>query len=58
MTATTQIFRDSDADRRHRAKWWTSRIAIYGVLIFFSFANAYGRRFFLLIGFKSTNHIE
>ena len=33
MTASTQIFRDSDSDRRHRAKWWTSRIAIYGVLI-------------------------
>lgn len=33
MTANTQIFRDSEADRRHRAKWWTSRIAIYGVLI-------------------------
>lgn len=33
MTATTQIFRDSESDRRHRAKWWTSRIAIYGVLI-------------------------
>ena len=33
MTTTTQIFRDSEADRRHRAKWWTSRIAIYGVLI-------------------------
>lgn len=28
-----QIFRDSEADRGHRAKWWTSRIAIYGVLI-------------------------
>jgi multiple sugar transport system permease protein len=33
MTASTQIFRDSEADRSHRAKWWTSRIAIYGVLI-------------------------
>ncbi|MEZ5754616.1 MAG: carbohydrate ABC transporter permease [Paracoccaceae bacterium] len=33
MTVSTQIFRDSEADRRHRAKWWTSRIAIYGVLI-------------------------
>lgn len=33
MTASTKIFRDSEADRRHRAKWWTSRIAIYGVLI-------------------------
>ncbi len=33
VTGTTQIFRDSEADRRHRAKWWTSRIAIYAVLI-------------------------
>jgi len=33
MTATTQIFRDTEADRRFRAKWWTSRIAIYAVLV-------------------------
>jgi multiple sugar transport system permease protein len=33
MTASSQVFRDSDSDRRFRAKWWTSRIAIYGVLI-------------------------
>ncbi len=33
MTATAQIFRDSSTDLTHRAKWWTSRIAIYGVLI-------------------------
>ncbi len=30
---TTQIFRDSSTDLNHRAKWWTSRVAIYGVLI-------------------------
>ena len=30
---TTQIFRDTSTDLNHRAKWWTSRIAIYGVLI-------------------------
>jgi multiple sugar transport system permease protein len=29
----SRSFRDSEADRSHRAKWWTSRIAIYGVLI-------------------------
>lgn len=28
-----QIFRDSEADLAHRAKWWTGRIAIYGALI-------------------------
>ncbi|MBC2836572.1 carbohydrate ABC transporter permease [Paragemmobacter straminiformis] len=30
---TTQIFRDTSTDLNHRAKWWTSRIAIYGVLV-------------------------
>ena len=33
MTATAQIFRDSSTDLNHRAKWWSSRIAIYGVLV-------------------------
>lgn len=33
MTASTQIFRDTSTDLNHRAKWWSSRIAIYGVLI-------------------------
>jgi multiple sugar transport system permease protein len=31
--ATEQIFFDSEADRGHRAKWWASRVAIYGVLL-------------------------
>jgi multiple sugar transport system permease protein len=29
----TQIFRDSDTDLAHRAKWVTGRVAIYGALI-------------------------
>ena len=29
---TTQIFRDSAADRTFRAKWWTGRVVIYGLL--------------------------
>ncbi len=37
MTAQTPIFRDSEADLSHRAKWWTSRIVIYGVLILWAF---------------------
>ncbi|MFZ5710031.1 MAG: carbohydrate ABC transporter permease [Pseudomonadota bacterium] len=33
MTAAgEQIFRDGPADARFRAKWWASRVAIYGVL--------------------------
>ncbi len=30
---TTQIFKDAEADRSHRMKWWASRTAIYGALI-------------------------
>jgi multiple sugar transport system permease protein len=30
---TQQIFRDHETDLAHRAKWWSSRIAIYGALI-------------------------
>jgi multiple sugar transport system permease protein len=29
----TAIFKDSDADRSHRARWFASRVLIYGVLI-------------------------
>ena len=32
-TTKTQIFHDADVDLRYRMKWWTSRVAIYGVLI-------------------------
>jgi multiple sugar transport system permease protein len=37
MTTTAQIFHDSPADRGHSARWWTSRIAIYGALILWAF---------------------
>ncbi len=34
MTDTpVQIFRDSEADRGFRMKWWASRTAIYGILV-------------------------
>jgi multiple sugar transport system permease protein len=37
MTDTpVQIFRDSDTDRSFRMKWWASRTAIYGVLVFWA----------------------
>lgn len=36
MTDTAQIFHDSAADRAFRAKWWTGRIAIYAVLVFWT----------------------
>ncbi|PWW00018.1 carbohydrate ABC transporter membrane protein 2 (CUT1 family) [Hoeflea marina] len=30
---TEQIFRDSNTDLAHRARWWTGRIAVYGALV-------------------------
>lgn len=30
---TEQIFRDTNTDLAHRAKWWSGRIAVYGALI-------------------------
>lgn len=32
-TVTTQIFKDAEADRGYRMKWWASRTAIYAALI-------------------------
>jgi multiple sugar transport system permease protein len=32
VTAEAPIFRDSEADLRHRAGWWTRRVLIYGAL--------------------------
>lgn len=37
MTDSSQIFHDSAADRRFRAKWFTGRVAIYAVLLFWAF---------------------
>ena len=34
---TEQIFHDSPSDKGHSAKWWTSRILIYGILIAWAF---------------------
>ncbi|MDJ0627541.1 MAG: carbohydrate ABC transporter permease [Rhodobacter sp.] len=33
---STQIFRDSEADLAHKAKWFTGRVVIYGILIFWT----------------------
>ena len=32
MTDSTQIFHDTPADLGHRARWWTGRVVIYGLL--------------------------
>jgi multiple sugar transport system permease protein len=38
MTAgPVQVFRDSEQDVAFRAKWWTGRIAVYGILILWAF---------------------
>ena len=34
-----QIFHDSPADTAHRARWWSSRILIYTILIVWAMAS-------------------
>ncbi len=36
-SAATQLFHDAAADRRFHARWWTGRLVIYGLLIFWAF---------------------
>lgn len=36
QSAEAPIFRDGEADLRHRARWWTGRVAIYGALTFWA----------------------
>ncbi len=36
-TPTAQIFHDSPADSGSHAKWWTSRVLIYALLVFWAF---------------------
>ena len=33
----TAIFKDSEADRSHRAKWFANRVLVYGVLLLWAF---------------------
>jgi len=57
MTVSTQIFRDSEADRRHRAKWWSSRIAIYGVLILWTIISLFPIYWTITTSFKMAPNV-
>jgi multiple sugar transport system permease protein len=49
-----QIFRDSDADRSFRPKWWLGRIAIYSVLILWAFICLFPIYWTLTTSFKAA----
>lgn len=36
-TSAVQIFHDAPSDRAHRAKWWTGRVTVYGLLLLWAF---------------------
>jgi multiple sugar transport system permease protein len=52
--APAQIFRDSDADRAFRPKWWLGRIAIYAVLILWAFICLFPIYWTLTTSFKAA----
>jgi multiple sugar transport system permease protein len=49
-----QIFRDSEADRAFRPKWWLGRIALYTVLIFWAFVCLFPIYWTLTTSFKAA----
>jgi multiple sugar transport system permease protein len=49
-----QIFRDSDADRSFRPKWWLGRLAIYSVLILWAFICLFPIYWTLTTSFKAA----
>ena len=49
---TAQIFRDSEMDLRHRAKWWTSRVFIYGMLGLWAFISLFPIYWTITTSFK------
>lgn len=52
--AQTQIFRDGEADRAFRPKWWLGRIAIYSVLILWAFICLFPIYWTLTTSFKAA----
>jgi multiple sugar transport system permease protein len=50
--ATAQIFRDSENDLAHRAKWWTGRTVIYGLLVLWAFISLFPIYWTLTTSFK------
>ena len=53
-TADTAIFRDSEADTRHRASWWASRVTIYGALLIWAFICLFPIYWTLTTSFKQA----
>ncbi len=50
----TAIFRDSEADLGYKAKWWTSRAVIYGVLILWAIICIFPIYWTITTSFKSA----
>ncbi|WP_284162554.1 carbohydrate ABC transporter permease [Frigidibacter sp. SD6-1] len=50
----TQIFKDSDTDLAHKAKWFTGRLAIYGALSLWAFVALFPIYWTLTTSFKKA----
>jgi multiple sugar transport system permease protein len=50
--AETQIFYDTEADPGRRAKWWSRRIAVYGILIFWAIISLFPIYWTITTSFK------
>ena len=52
--APTQIFHDAESDRSFRAKWYAGRVAVYGILVFWTFVCLFPIWWTVTTSFKSA----
>lgn len=52
-----QIFHDAPIDRAHRAKWWTGRIAVYGLLVLWALICLFPIYWTLTTSFKMAPNV-
>jgi multiple sugar transport system permease protein len=54
LPTTAPIFRDSEADLAYRARWWTSRAVIYGVLVLWTIVALFPIYWTITTSFKTA----
>jgi len=57
MSEQSQIFHDTEADLAHRAKWFSSRVAIYAILIFWAIVCLFPIYWTITTSFKTARDV-
>ncbi len=57
MTTSAQLFRDGDTDLAFKARWWTSRVLLYGALILWAFVCLFPIYWTITTSFKAAKDV-